>query len=389
MPFESREQDQIAGKIIRGGTSKGLFVLESSFPTTGYSRDEFVLELFGSPDPLQLDGIGGSHSHTSKLMVVAPSERDEVDVDYTFAQVGVDRPVVDYGGNCGNLTSAVGVFALLEGLVEPLDPATRLTLYNTNTDTTIDQTVPVSRGEPAVYGEYSIDGVAGTGASIDSEFLDPAGGVTGSLLPTGRESEYVDVGDRSVEVSIVDVANPNVFVRADDLGYDGTMLPAEMEASPELLDALETIRSVACERIGLVDDAANATEASPAVPYVAMVAPPQSYECSNEGRVDAADIDVTARMLSNQSPHHAYAMTGSMCLAAATQIPGTVPFECVRNQPDRSAVSIGHPKGTITVGVAVDRSGSDPRITSVTVRRTARLLVDGAMYYRVAERASE
>lgn len=377
-------QGSVEGRLIRGGTSRGLFVRKSALPV-GLDDDlidPLALELFGSPDPIQVDGIGGSHSHTSKLMVVAPSERDGVAVDYTFGQVAVDRPVVDWGGNCGNLTSAIGAFALLEGMADATGPTTELTLYNTNTDTAIEQTIPTAGGQPAISGDYSIDGVAGTGARIDSAFLDPAGGVLGSLFPTGNVTDEVTVDGETVEVSLVDVTNPCVYVRAADLGLDGTELPDALSATTGLLDRLEAIRGAVCEQIGRVEHAADAATESPTVPFVAAVAPPQGYACSNGGSVAADEIDITARIVTTQTPHHAYAMTGAMCLAAAARLPGTIPNEVVRPAESNAPVRIGHPKGRIAVDVT---TGDDRSVESVTVGRTFRPIMDGSVYYRYVD----
>lgn len=372
-------QGQIDGRLIRGGTSKGFFVRDAELSGVPDGvLDEFVLELFGSPDPLQVDGIGGSHSHTSKLMIVGPSNRDGIDVDYTFGQVGITQPVVDWSGNCGNLTSAVGTFAMKEGFVDPgADPAA-LTLYNTNTDTVVEQTVPLLDGEPTMYGEYEINGVPGTGARIDSTFLDPSGGVFGSLTPTGAFRETVSVRGEDFEVSLIDVTNPCVFVRASDLALTGTELPAELSDS-NVLDTLELIRGAVCERLGLVNRAADAATESPTTPFIAMVSAPQSYECTTDTSVSAADIDITGRIITSQSAHHAYAMTGAMCLAAATRLEDTIPHEVARR--GANPVRIGHPKGTISVSV----DASDSTVHSVTVGRTAREIMHGTAFYRYVD----
>lgn len=374
-PGETALQGGIEGTLIRGGTSKGLFVRESILPPAGSRRDALVLELFGSPDPLQVDGIGGSHSHTSKLMIVTPSNRDGVDIEYTFGQVGVDRAVIDWSGNCGNLTSAIGVFAIREGLVNAVAPVTTLTLFNTNTRTRIEQSVPIEAGEPAVRGDYAIDGVPGTGARVDSRFLDPAGGVTGALYPTGEPTDVLDVDGDRIEVSLVDVANPNVFVRARDLDLAGTELPADLGANATIVERLERIRAHGAVRMGLVDDPDEATADRPGIPQIAIVAEPQSFETSVGGRVARADVDLTARIFTSGTPHHAYAMTGAMCLAAAARLPGTIPHE---SAVPGSAVTIGHPKGRITVGVETTDGG----VEHVTVGRTARPLMHGRVYFR-------
>lgn len=372
-------QDAVEGWLVRGGTSRGLFVRRDALPDA--PLDDLALELFGSPDPIQVDGIGGSHSHTSKLMIVEGSDRAGVDLEYTFGQVGVTEATVDWSGNCGNLTSAVGAFGLLSGLVEAPgdDGEAAFTLYNTNTDTRVEQRVPVREGEPAVRGDYAIDGVAGTGARVDSRFLDPAGGVTGAPFPSGRVRETLTVDGREFEVSLVDVANPNVFVRASALGLDGTELPAALGADGELLELVERIRGAGAARMGLVDDPADARSERPGIPQIALVSPPQSYGMTTGGRVDASEVDLTSRIFTTGTPHHAYAMTGAMCLAAAARLPGTVP-NAVAREGDGPVV-VGHPKGRIAVEASVS-GGEDPRVGSVSVGRTVRPLMAGEVFYR-------
>lgn len=377
--FTPTGQGAVEGVLFRGGTSKGLFVHREALPPEGNLRNDLVLELFGSPDPLQVDGIGGSKSHTSKLMIVDRSDRDGVDVEYTFGQVAVEDPVVDWGGNCGNLTSAIGAFAVLVSLVEFEPPAAELTLYNTNTDTLIDQRVPITADGPDVYGDYAIDGVPGTGSRIDSRFRDPAGGVTGSLFPTGGQVDRVEVDGEKVEYSIADVGNPCVFLRADDLGLAGVELPDELAENEGLVNRIELIRGAVCEELDLADNAETAREQSPAVPQIAVVSEPQSYDCSVDKRIESSEIDITARIFTSGTPHHAYAVTGAMCLAAACRLPGTVPNEIVRDGTD-SSVTIGHPKGSIEIGVETDEDRT--HINAVTVGRTVRPLFTGSVHYR-------
>lgn len=379
-------QESVPGMLIRGGTSKGFFVHREVLPDDPERRDAMILEMFGSPDPLQVDGIGGSHSHTSKIMLVSPSDDADIDLEYTFGQVAVNQPVVDYSGNCGNLTSAIGGYGILAGMVSASGSSETVRLYNTNTDTVVEQTIPLVSGEPAIRGEYEIDGVPGSGARIDSRFLSPGGGVSGSLFPTGQERETITVDDTTFTVSIVDVANPCVFVYASDLGVRGDELPEEIKGRPSLLATLEEIRSVACARIGLVDDPANATTESPGVPYVTVVSEPRAYESSLGETVQADSFDITARLMSNQQPHHAIAMTGAMCLAATVRLPGTVPNEYART--GSGSVTIGHPKGRIQVGVDVDTASDPPAVNSVTVGRTMRLLMTGEVYYRGTDQQS-
>jgi 2-methylaconitate cis-trans-isomerase PrpF len=370
-------QSAVEGLLLRGGTSRGLFVRRADLPDE--PLDGLALELFGSPDPIQVDGVGGSHSHTSKLMIVERSERPGVELDYTFGQVGVTEPTVDWSGNCGNLTSAVGGFGLLSGLLDPpADGDWSVTLYNTNTDTRVDQRLRVRDGEPAVRGEYAVDGIAGTGARVDSAFVDPAGGVTGALFPTGEASETLAVDGDEYEVSLVDVANPNVFVRAGDLGLAGTELPDALRADDDLLELVERIRGAAAVRMGLAETPEAARRERPGIPQIALVSEPQSYEGTTGGPVDAAATTLTSRIFTTGTPHHAYATTGAMCVAAAARLPGTVPHAVAREGD--GPVTVGHPKGRITVEVTV--GPDEASIASVTVGRTIRPIAAARVFYR-------
>lgn len=369
-------QREIPGRLVRGGTSRGLFVRDAALPADPEERDAVVLDAFGSPDPIQVDGIGGSHSHTSKLMIVDPGERDGVDVQYTFGQVGIDRADVDWSGNCGNLTAAIGPFAILEGVVDAEEPLTELTLYNTNTDTYVEQTVPVEDGRPRVEGDYSIDGIAGTGARVDSRFVDPGGRSLGEFLPRGRR---LSLPDADCEVTVADAANPCVFVAADDVGVAGTELGDVLD-SAEVRERVEEIRSEALVELGLVSSVETAREERPATPFFIVVAPPADYETSLDGHVSADEVDVVARAYTSEHPHHAFPMTGAMCLSATIRASGTLPFDAAGGDPG-DEVRIGHPKGTVTVGSDVD-DGDEVTVNSVTVGRTVRQLMRGIVFSR-------
>jgi len=387
----SRDQDQqghVDGLLMRGGTSKGLFVRPEDLPIP---RDHdlfeaFLLELYGSPDPLQVDGIGGSHSHTSKIMMVTDTDRGDADVEYTFGGVGVENPVIEWGGNCGNLTAAVGAFALHEGLVDAEHPTTTVRLYNTNADGIIEQEVPVTEdGTPRVYGDYHIDGVPGTGARVDSHFLDPAGGVLDSALPTGNAVDTITVDGEPLDVSIVDVTNGVAYVRAEDIGLSGTELPEEMRNDPELMNRFERIRGAVCAELGLVDDPADAELEYPIFPHLSIVSEPQSYECTGgDDRVEADEIDLTARVISMQDPHHAYAMTSGLCLGAAAHIEGTIVNEVVR-EPVEEWTTLGHPKGTMSIGAVVREGADGPDVERVSIGRTQRPIMMGSAYYRYVD----
>lgn len=371
-------QKSIPCVIMRGGTSKGVYFKASDLPTKKKEElDKIILAIFGSPDPMQIDGLGGTHSHTSKTMIVTPSSKPDIDVEYTFGQVAIEKPLIDYGGNCGNLTSAVGPFAINEGLVEPEEPITSVVLYNTNTEKTIIAEVPVENGWAKTRGDFSIDGVPGTAAKIVNRYLDPGGSVTGSLFPTGNLVDELDIEEGEIKCSIVDATNPVVFVKAADIGLTGKELPAEINSNQELLRKLEGIRSQAAEVIRIVEHSEEATDKSPGIPKMAFVAEPQGYTNSLGEEVRAEEINLLPRIMSMQKAHHAYAMTGAMCTAAAAKLEGTVVNEVARIERDE--VTIGHPKGKITVEVKVE----EQQVKELIVTRTARRLMKGKAYYSI------
>jgi hypothetical protein len=374
-------QESLPATLFRGGTSKGVYFRHADMPADRAAWDDLLLDAFGSPDPMQLDGIGGSHSTTSKAMIVRAADDPDADVEYRFGGVAVEKPVVDWGGNCGNLTFAIGPYALERGIVEAPTGADRvdLVLQNANTGDTVEQSVPLHEdGSPRYEGDFKVYGVPGTGARIRSRFVDPGGSVTGEVFPTGERTETLPVeGVGDVEVSLVDVASPCVFARAGDVGLDVTSLPEDIDGDAALLDRLERVRSAACERYGFVDDADDATAVSPGIPKMAVVGEREAYETVAGETVERADFDLLARIMSMQKAHHAYAVTGAMCTAVAAAMPGTIPAEYVAgDRPDE--VTIGHPKGTMTVGVGLDGDAVD----FTEMDRTARQIMHGDLFYR-------
>lgn len=339
----------IGTTLMRGGTSKGVFVRLGDLPPAGRSRDRFVLALLGSPDPMQIDGLGGTHSSTSKLVAVSPSEEPGVDIDYLFAQIAIDEPVVDYAGNCGNLTAAVAPFAIDEGIVPVADDRATVTLRNLNTDVRIRTEVPLCGGRTAVEGDLRIAGVPGTGPAIVTDYLDPGGSVTGAVLPTGRPRDRIELaGGTTVEASIVDVTSPHAYVRSTDVDLDD-------------LVGLEAIRSACGTAIGLD---------SAAVPRLAIVGSPQD---------DGADIE--GRATSMQRIHHAFPMTGALCTAAAVGIPGTIPAEASRCGGRPGVVRLRHPKGVVELRAHLDGD----LVRSVGVTLTARRLLRGEAFVVLPE----
>ncbi len=367
--------------IMRGGTSRGIFFLEKDLPAPGPLRDGVLLRVFGSPDPKQIDGLGGATSVTSKAAVIGPPSVAGADVDYTFAQVSITAPLVDCKGNCGNISSAVGPFAIMAGLVRAIDPVTLVRIHNTNTGKIIVAEVPVENGRVVVEGECRIAGVPGSGARILLNFENPGGAVTGKLLPTGvsRETLPTDAGEYTV--SIVDAANPTVFVRAQDIGMRGDETPQEIDADEALLGRLEAIRSAACERIGLVAHRRDATRLSPAVPKMTVVAPPMAYQATSGDSVAPEEIDLTARTMSMQKAHRNFAITGAVCTAVAARVPGTIVAEVTKPPaPSVTGLRLGHPGGVIALEVDVVAEGGSVTIRRAAVARTARRLMQGLAF---------
>jgi|SRR5579875_656003 2-methylaconitate cis-trans-isomerase PrpF len=362
--------------LMRGGTSKGVFLRAADLPSDPRQRDRVILALFGSPDPRQIDGLGGADILTSKVAIIGPPSRPDADVDYTFGQVSITEPVVDYDMNCGNISAAVGVYAIEEGLVRPTDPLTHVRVHNTNTRTVFTVSVPTLHGMPQVEGECRIDGVPGTGAEILLDYAGTAGAATGALLPTGRvrDSLTVPALRRSLEVSLVDLANLCLFVRAQDLGLAGTEGPGDLPASA--LDSIAAVKEAAAAVVGVRPDGL--------IPIPVLVAPPATYTTFLGTTVDAASVDLVARVVGGRPLvlHKAYPGTAAACTATAAAIPGTIPADVARPRAPGRWV-IGHPSGTMTVASEVAEAGGTYRVARAAYARTARRLLDGVAYVRV------
>jgi 2-methylaconitate isomerase len=374
-------QRRVRAVFVRGGTSRALIFHGRDLDGDRERWDAVFLAALGSPDPngRQLDGLGGGISSLSKVAVVGPPTRPGADVDYTFGQVDVTRPAVDYRGNCGNISSAIGPFAIDEALVTAREPLTVVRVHNTNTGKMIHAHVPVEAGEAAVRGDFTLDGVPGTGARIALEFVDPGGAVTGRLLPTGHAQDALDVaGLGTITASLVDATNPMVFVRAKDLGLEGIERPEDLDARPGLPAHLEAIRGAAAVRMGLARTPEAAGRASPAVPKIAVLGPPAGYRTLAGAAVESHAVDLVARIVSMGKVHRAFALTGAMCLAVATRIPGTVAHEAAATAGASGDVRIGHPSGVLPVAAAVSLGPDGThKAQTVTVYRTARRLMEG------------
>ena len=365
------KQQKIRAVYMRGGTSRALFFHAADLSKDPAARDRVLLAALGSPDPYgrQLDGLGGGISSLSKAMMVTPPSVSEADVDYTFAQVSVNEPLVDYAGNCGNCTAAVGPFAIDEGLVPAAEPETTVRLYNTNTKKLVVAHVPVEDGEAAAAGDFELPGVPGKGARIALDFLDPGGAVTGTLLPTGRPRDILEaLSAGTLEVSLVDATNPMVFVRAKDVGLLGTEAPDAIDGDRSLGARLEAIRAVGAKVMGVAP--------GPAVPKIAIVAPPAAFRALDGSPVQPSDMDICARVISMGKCHRAFALTAAMCLAVAARIEGSVVHEMLpRALP--ADVRLGHPSGVLPINAAVERKAGQWWARQVTVYRTARRLMEG------------
>jgi len=386
---------------MRGGTSKAVMFRAADLPAERELWTPIFLGAIGSPDPngRQLDGMGGGISSLSKICVIGPTTRDGADVDYTFAQVSVKDAAVDYSGNCGNMSSAVGPFAVDEGLtVAVTDAAGEATvrIHNTNTRKLIVAHFPLDGGRAAVDGDFRLPGVAGTGAPVRLDFIEPGGAGTGKLLPTGNPVDSLEVeGVRGIEASMVDAANPCVFVSADALGASGVEMPEELEANAGLLRRLDAIRIAASLKMGIAKTA-EAAARIPGIPKVAMVAPARAARTLAGERLAAEDADVTVRMISIGQPHRAVPLTGAMCLAVAARIEGTLVNRIARiARPSASPgdpVRIAQPSGLTVVGAAVRREndreghgeGRNWFAERATVYRTARRLMEGWVFVRAS-----
>ena len=371
---------RVPAVIMRGGTSKGVYILEKDMPAEREKWDSLLLRIMGSPDKKQIDGLGGSQSVTSKVAIVGPSSRPDADVDYTFAQVSVDKPLVSYKGNCGNISSGVGPFAIETGLVEAREGQTTVRIYNTNTDKIIAADIRTENGRVVYEGDFAIAGVPGTASPIRLKFVDPAGTLGKGLLPTGSSVDVLEVPDLGpVEVSIVDAANPLVFVRARDLGLSGRELPDELNADPQKLDLLEKVRGLAAVKLGLIEDWTRSAWETPGIPKMTFVAEPEDYLAADGREIKEEEIDLLSRMMSMQKAHPSYAMTGAMCTAAAAVIPGSVVNLVCRKGMNPQFIRIGHGSGILECGVDYKENGAVPQIQDTFGFRTANLIMEGTV----------
>ena len=372
-------QSAFRAVYMRGGTSRAIVFRDQDLPAAQAGRDAVFSAALGSPDPgkRQLDGLGGGISSLSKIAIVGRPTRADADVDYTFGQVALDAPLVQYKGNCGNISSAIGPFAIDEGLVAANGDRATVRIHNTNTKKIIVASFALEGGKAAVEGDFVLQGVAGTGAPIRLAFLEPGGAATGKLLPTGAVRDHLEVkGLGRVEVSMVDAANPVVFVAAEALGLDGTEKPADLEANPRLMEQLEELRIAAALAMGIVTSEHEARTKVRNVPQTGILSRPRED-----------DTHITVRMMSTGQPHRATPLTGAMCLASAMRIPGTLAAQLARLPADAGAdLMIHHPTGKLPVAARVT-AGPTPKVEEAVVYRTARRLMEGSVLVPVGRLA--
>jgi probable AcnD-accessory protein PrpF len=384
-------QIRIAATYMRGGTSKGVFFrlqdLPASAQVPGKARDALLLRVIGSPDPYgkQIDGMGGATSSTSKTVILSRSSRPDHDVDYLFGQVSIDAAFVDWSGNCGNLSAAVGPFAISNGLVDPArvprDGVAVVRIWQANIAKTIVAHVPITNGQVQETGDFELDGVTFPAAEVQLEFMDPAAeeeGAGGAMFPTGNVVDNLDVpGVGMLEATMINAGIPTIFVNADAIGYTGTELQDAINGDPKALAMFETIRAHGAVRMGLikqVDEAAKRQH----TPKVAFVAKPVDYVSSSGKKVTTGDVDLLVRALSMGKLHHAMMGTAAVAIGTAAAIPGTL-VNLAAGGGNRSAVRFGHPSGTLRVGAEATQEGGDWVVKKAIMSRSARVLMEGSV----------
>jgi probable AcnD-accessory protein PrpF len=387
--MSTASQIRIPATYMRGGTSKGVFFRLEDLPQhcqiPGQARDKFLMRVIGSPDPYgkHIDGMGGGTSSTSKVVIVSKSTHPDHDVDYLFGQVSIDQPFIDWSGNCGNLSSAVGPFAISRGLIDsariPQNGFCTVRIWQANIRKTIIANVPITDGRVQETGDFELDGVAFPAAEVQLEFLEPTAedeGAEGAMFPTGHVVDDLEVpGVGTLKATLINAGIPTIFVNAADVGYTGTELQDEINGDLKALALFETIRAYGAVRMGLiahVDEAAKRQH----TPKVAFIAPPRTYVASSGKIVRAEDIDLLVRALSMGKLHHAMMGTAAVAIGAAAAVPGTL-VNLVAGGGARSSVRFGHPSGTLRVGAEASQSDGQWRITKAVMSRSARILMEG------------
>lgn len=382
-------QIKVPATYMRGGTSKGVFFRLQDLPlaaqTPGAARDALLMRVIGSPDPYgkQTDGMGGATSSTSKTVILSKSSRPDHDIDYLFGQVSIDKAFVDWSGNCGNLSAAVGPFALSNGLIDPSripqNGTATVRIWQANIGKTIVAHVPITDGAVQETGDFELDGVTFPAAEVQLEFMDPAAdeeGAGGSMFPTGKLVDDLDVpGVGTLKATMINAGIPTIFINAQDIGYSGIELQDTINGNPEALAMFETIRAHGALRMGLIKNIDEAAQRQH-TPKVAFVAQPAAYVSSSGKQLAADDIDLLVRALSMGKLHHAMMGTAAVAIGAAAAIPGTL-VNLAAGGGERNAVRFGHPSGTLRVGAQASQKNGEWTITKAVMSRSARVLMEG------------
>lgn len=370
--------------FMRGGTSKGCMFLKEDLPENREQWDEIFLQVMGNPDPKQIDGLGGTVSSNNKIVIVWKSDKENIDIEYLVGQVIVGKSQVDYKSNCGNMTAAVGPFAVEEHLVDIIEPITTVRMLNCNTGKLINVTVPCKNGTFAEDGDCEIAGVDGTAAELKVNFLNPAGAKTGKLLPTGNQVDILNIeGLGEIEATILDVSNPMVLVKAEDIGLTGTELPEEINNNAKACDLLEKIRGTAACIMGFAKDLRDASENSPAVPKVGVFTKPIAFEDIGKKQIEADSMDVCVRVISVFKCHKACPLTSASSISVAAFLEGSLLYkELGAPKAGQQSIRIGHPSGVMTMYPDIIKEKGELKLQGVAVQRTARRIMDGTVYIR-------
>tara|TARA_R110002126_G_scaffold285314_2_gene435582 strand:- start:11230 stop:12417 length:1188 start_codon:yes stop_codon:yes gene_type:complete len=385
----TKPQIKIPATYMRGGTSKGVFFKLDDLPEAaqkpGSARDKLLLRVIGSPDPYgkHTDGMGGATSSTSKAVILSKSSKADHDVHYIFGQIAIDKPFIDWSGNCGNLSAAVGSFAISNGLVAkdriPTDGICTVRIWQGNINKTIIAHVPITNGEVQETGDFELDGVTFPAAEVQIEFVNPAadaGEAGGDMLPTGNVVDELDVpGIGSIKATLINAGIPTIFINAADVGYNGTELQEAINGDAAALQRFETIRAYGALKMGLINEVEQAAVRQH-TPKVAFVAPPKGYVSSSGKEVAATDIDLLVRALSMGKLHHAMMGTAAVAIGTAAAIPGTL-VNLAAGGEAREAVRFGHPSGTLKVGAAAEKVDGEWTVTKAIMSRSARVLMEG------------
>ena len=381
------QQIKIPASYMRGGTSKGVFFklqdLPKSAQIAGEARDKLLLRVIGSPDPYgkHIDGMGGATSSTSKAVILSKSSKADHDVDYLFGQVSIEKPFVDWSGNCGNLSAAVGPFAISNGLLDasriPQDGICTVRIWQANISKTIIAHVPITQGEVQETGDFELDGVTFPAAEVQLEFLNPADeGEGGSMFPTGNVVDDLEIpGIGKLKATMINAGIPTVFINAEDLGYTGTELQDAINSDSKALDKFEIIRAYGAVRMGLIGDVKEAVKRQH-TPKIAFVAKPKDYISSSGKQIKSSDIDLSVRALSMGKLHHAMMGTVSVAIATAAAIPGTL-LNLAAGGGQKETVCFGHPSGTLRVGGEAKQENGEWKVTKAIMSRSARVLMEG------------